>query len=101
MVAPTKLLEADIDHDPIKPWSKGPLPVEPPYRGEQLHEDLLSYVLCQVAVSNDPIRGTQDGQLVKLNEHFQPPPDLHPDTEVWPPAPVAVSRDVPPPAAML
>ena len=72
MVAPSQLLEADIDHDPVQPGGKRPFRIEPPYRGEQLHEDLLGYVLCEVAVSDDPIRGAQDAQPVKLDEHFQP-----------------------------
>ena len=72
MVAPSQLLEADVDDDPVQPGSKGPIRIEPPYGGEQLYEDLLGNVLREVAASDNPIRGAQDGQPVKLEENFQP-----------------------------
>ena len=72
MVAPSQLLEADVDDDPVQPGSKGPFRIEPPYGGEQLYEDLLGNVLREVAASDNPIRGAQDGQPVKLEENFQP-----------------------------
>ena len=72
VVSSAQFLEADVDHDPIQPGGKGPLRVKPPYLCEQLYEDLLSDILGEVVVSHDPIRGTQDGQPVKLEENFQP-----------------------------
>ena len=52
--------------------AKGPSPIEPLYGGEQLHEDLLRNVLCQMVAPDDPIRGTQNGQPVKFEENLQP-----------------------------
>ena len=66
MVAPSQFLEADVDNDPAQPGRKGPFPIEPLYGGEQLHEDLLRNVLCQVVAPDDPVRGTQNGQPVKF-----------------------------------
>ena len=72
MVSSPQLLEADVDDDPVQPRGKGPLWVEPPHRGKQLHEDLLRDVLGEVVLSHNPIRGTQYGHPVKLEEHLQP-----------------------------
>ena len=72
MTPSSQLLEADVDDDPVQPGGKGPFRVESPYRGEQLHEDLLRDVLGEVVVPDDPIRGTQHAKPVKLEEHFQP-----------------------------
>ncbi len=71
MLAPSKLLEADIDHDPVEPGCKGAFRIEPPYRGEHFHEDLLGYVLRHVVVPDDAIRSTQDSRLVEVDQHFQ------------------------------
>ena len=72
VVSSSQLLEADVDDDPVQPGGKGPFRIEPLYRGEQIHEDLLRDVLGEVVVPDDSIRGAQYGQPVKLEENFQP-----------------------------